>query len=728
MRTLSALLLAAQRARSQYPRVRILVRDKQPRWSELGSQDTVDAQSALCSVTDALLLAALDTSGGVWVRRVTDPTQLDPLPGGEGVGWGHWPEDFAQVATDALAWPNGDVAISGSGSAARLFYVKSDGAQVLCRASADGGATWGAAQTVKAVTGGGASYAYRLASATPDDAFWCFSRPGYRYVYYRKHAGGAWGSEKALTALTETGGEFNACGGLSAVWWAAQGVYALAAAFWGDGALDGRIVTARFDPTAEPGAEVTDVARSVPPGLASPGFTPLWPCLWQGSEALDGRWVLTYTDRFSAGGASWTAPVALLSRDFEHWSGKLPLPLVTTGEPRWALAELDSAVYCHRLHDVCRLDLWYADKPGYELTQAQSGILRYRIQERPGQGELTLELDNRDGRFDHAGVAGDEGAPALRPLAQVIVEQGLKTGAGDDRVERRPFLLWSVTRCRGEGRNWARLYAVDGWELFRRWRPDATYIFSGRTLAWCIAELAARVGDFRVTFDAAAAWSDTVEYLAMAGERTDWSGRHQVRAWGRWVPLRDPSVVLDPGLDGYTILQGLLGLVGGVARWGNDDDPEALHCLIPAAQGESPPPDHVYHDGEVLEGEYADSFAWPTRVRATGDGVVYEAQDVANSLEVGLEFYSLLYHKQWTTPAQCQAAAQAALDDAEARRWGGWVRTRPHAGLELWDVIALSDSAAGAGLTLVKRRVNGLLTEFEPLKGIWQQTVSLEGV
>jgi len=90
--------------------------------------------------------------------------------------------------------------------------------------------------------------------------------------------------------------------------------------------------------------------------------------------------------------------------------------------------------------------------------------------------------------------------------------------------------------------------------------------------------------------------------------------------------------------------------------------------------------------------------------------------------------FSLIYSNDLTTQAQCQTVASGALDDADARAWGGWLKVRPNVGLELWDVITFTDSKAGAGMAGVKRRVNGLVTEFDPLKKVWVQTVYLEGV
>jgi flagellar hook-associated protein 1 FlgK len=39
--------------------------------------------------------------------------------------------------------------------------------------------------------------------------------------------------------------------------------------------------------------------------------------------------------------------------------------------------------------------------------------------------------------------------------------------------------------------------------------------------------------------------------------------------------------------------------------------------------------------------------------------------------------------ENWTTAAQCQTAVESALDDADARAYGGVVTTRPNVGLEV---------------------------------------------
>jgi hypothetical protein len=101
---------------------------------------------------------------------------------------------------------------------------------------------------------------------------------------------------------------------------------------------------------------------------------------------------------------------------------------------------------------------------------------------------------------------------------------------------------------------------------------------------------------------------------------------------------------------------------------------------------------------------------------------------VANGLVTGMEFLQMVSASQWTTAAQLGEIADGVLDDGAARAWAGWLRMRPHAGLELGDIMTFSDSKAGAGLMSLKRRVNALVTEYDPAAHLWQQMLYLEGV
>lgn len=724
MRTLTATLEAAQRAAAQVPAVRILVRDKQARFTWIGSAGAAMAQSAMCDSGDgALVVATLYISGQLRVWRVTDPSVLDPTA--PGIGWGSWPSDFALLTSAALPPPNGDIALSNNSGVLRLFYVGASDGAIYCFESTDHGKTWGSASLVRWVTGCHPGYPYKLASAGQDDLWYTIGRPGYRYIYMGVKSGGSWGGWKHVQYLMETGGEYSNCYGLSAQWDAVAGKYAVVASLDRASNGDGRIVSAHWDYST---ATISDYQGIVPPGIPMAGLTPLWPCLLKTSSYLGGQWLLSYIERFSSGGVSWDTPVCMMSRDFQHWSYKIPLGFNTSYYRRINLAEMQNIVYAYQVHEAYKLDLWYSGKDAFEMTVLQGDVLRYRMMEYPGRGWVDIELDNRDGAFDNPGVAGTD-AEALRPLAQVIIEHGLNTSAGPERMETRPFYLWRSSLVRESGVNLCRIHAVEGWELFRMWRPEYTILWQNKTLRWCIEELAARVGYIECQFDNSAVWNKQIDYFSVAPQE-DWKKRIWVRIDGRLFTVARNTVMIPEGTSGLAVLSRLLDLVGGVARFGNGDDTDVLYCFIPAAQGESPAPDYEYADGEVLSAQYVDHFQWPTRVRVVGDGVGYEAGSVAAGLACGMDFLDVVYSRHMQSLTECQAMAAGLLDEAAARAYAGWIKARPNVALELFDVIEITDSKAGAGFEGAKRRVAGIETEYAPLQrqAGWIQTVYLEMV
>lgn len=717
MRTLTATHLAAQRSSTQSPRVRLIVRDKQPRFSSVGTAGAVDAQCSECVSGSTILIAALDTSGAIRLRAVTDPSSLDPT-GDPAVGWGLYPAGYTTLVAPggALPWPSGDLLLANHSGTLRLTYIKADGTELLERVSNDGGSTWSAPSSVRAISGGAPGYRFHLASGGKDDLWYTLERAGYRYIHVGTWSAGAWGSWTTLSSLMETGGEYENCYGLSVAWNPAMSRFLVAASLDRASNGDGRIVTARWDPAT---ATLSHLQGIVPPGLPAVGSTARAPCLFQTSSALGSLYWLGYWECLASGASSWTTPLALFSRDFEHWSFKIPLGLTAAAhQRRLCWTQTGTALYLHALNEACRVDLWYAGKADAELTVPQADLLRLRLRESPTSGDTHIELDNRAGRYDSSA--------ALRPLARVSLELGLRTTAGDELVEGRPFYLWEQSRVAGEGVNLLRLHAVDGWQLFRLWRPDCTIQWQGQTLGWCIAELASRVGGFECTFDGSTVWAQTLTYLTVAARINDWSNLTYVRAWGRWVPLDEPTVMLGQDYTGWALLERLLGLVGGQARWGYGDQREVLYCFVPSEQGQAPAAVHTYSDGELLLSQHIQSFAWPTRVRVVGADRTIERRDVSAGLAAGMDFLQLVQASQWATDEQLEKISDGALDDAAARAHGGWFRTRPNAGLELFDVVALSESRAGAGLSAVRRRVTGIETRYEPGKGLWQQEVRFE--
>ncbi len=712
MRVVSESLLAAQRLSTQRPRARVLVRDKQPRMVAVGSQaiESVACSACTSQAGDKIVTAVLDGTGCIRVRDVTNPTVLSA-----GQGWGSYPADYTQVvaAAGALGVPAGDIAISENGGTLRIFYVKADGTEILTISRADAGGSWSSPATVGAVAGGSAVHVYHLAAGGHDDVWMTRDEPGAQRVYMSR-LDGTWGGWISVADLVEGGGEYETFYGMSVVWDAAVSKYAVVASMDRAAVGDGWIVSCRVDLAGV----VTSWQTIVPPGYPLVGFVPWRPALLKAPAGVGSVWVLTYWDTFDDGVTSWASSVCLWSWDFAHWSYKIPMAFATW-TPRRRIQPVafgSTSVYLYMTNAAYSVELWYAGKTSAELTVPQGKVLRYRMIEAPENGQLNVELVNRGGVYDDVA--------ALRPLAGVTIEQGLNTSSGDVVVQTRPFYLWSHSIVRDMGANVVRLHCLDGWQLLRMWRPDCTIEWVNHTLEWCIAEVAARVGGWKVITDGYAEWSEVLNYLTVAASYDETSERWYIRSVGRWLSEGESVVMLEKGVSGLTMLQHLLGLVGGVARFGNAEDREVLYCFIPAKSEEALA--HTYGDGEVLSVESVRGFAWPTRVLVSAADASWSGVNADAAADIGMEILQMEYASQWTTAEQMQDMGLGLLDDGQARASGGKLKIRPNVGLELFDRIMFTDSKAGSGLADVVRRVNGLDTEYDPSRKVWLQTLAVE--
>ena len=109
----------------------------------------------------------------------------------------------------------------------------------------------------------------------------------------------------------------------------------------------------------------------------------------------------------------------------------------------------------------------------------------------------------------------------------------------------------------------------------------------------------------------------------------------------------------------FRFIMRLLGLVGGVARWGNGDSVDKLYLFIPEAQGATPDADHTYNDGELIETMAIWSVQWPTFVWAT-DGTTFDQGVVdAGEGDIGVSLKRVVSNEEWDTAARLTSASQA---------------------------------------------------------------------
>jgi hypothetical protein len=124
----------------------------------------------------------------------------------------------------------------------------------------------------------------------------------------------------------------------------------------------------------------------------------------------------------------------------------------------------------------------------------------------------------------------------------------------------------------------------------------------------------------------------------------------------------------------------------------------------------------------VLRFEPADASEETTVVRLLGDGRYADAVDAEQAARAGLRQRVVRAHWASTdalvSEGAANALAQAGFDGAQHR-----LVVPAHAGVQLWDVITVSDAAVG--LDGERFRVTGLALRFDRERGRYEHELTL---
>jgi len=679
MQILTPTLLAAQRRLGALPSVRVRVCDRELRWAALIDDNTSVSPTAAGAAEGGIVRARVTAAGCLDVQRIAAPHQP-----GEWLTW-------TPLAADAA--PGSDVALSalaGDPAWLRLFYTRVEGGalSLACFRSQDGGASWaGPAACV------GLSAPAPLASA---NAQLLFHDPADGLL--KLALTGAWEGGGWAVHPWASGGSLAARHGLAAGF---EGGFYYVASCDEEAPDVRRLRTATFDEAlgAWSGPEAI-----VPPGPPAAGYVPRYPALARSS----GLWHLSYLEEFT-GQVAWAWPVIIHSPDWTHWSYACRVPLEGWGAARRpALAHHAGALYLALERAVWRAAAYDPADPARHLEA--DVVAGYLAEEEPYSGRTLVELFNPAGRYDRP-------APPLVPLAEVVVERGYRTAAGEERTSRAPCYIVGMGVRRGGARPTLRLECEDGWGLLARWRPDALYLWQGRTVGWLIAEVLYRAAGLPCSTDGLSAWDTVLDGLAVApasrpealgDARAAWLSR-EMRAAGAEMA----------GASGLAVVRALLGKVGGAARWQPDG---SLYCFVASAQV----PVSAYAIGasdEVLDALYGRGLVWPTEARVFGsEAAAVAAADAASPRR----YVATSVDSHLESPLACARRATGLAHSGWAQRYWGWVETPCQCGLELYDLVRVSDGRAGemAGECLC---VVGIAERYDPAAGTLTTRATLQG-
>lgn len=660
MQPLSAELLAAQRSASALPVVDLRAVDydvgaPRLRWTQWHADaPPVHAGPAAAAVTGAppaagwaLLRARVDAAtGALEVQRVVE----------------------ADAAADYTAWTAlgtvhaaAGVALAAAGARALLATAAPGGTAVQVRESADGGATWGAAQTVCTTTAAAAGVAVALRA---DGGALCAAADAATVRFVTRPAPGAWGAAQTWTHTLAT----------------VSGVAALAA-------LDYALVVSGVDAAGRPGVwtAVYGIGNAAPPGM--------WLALQSVVRGSAGTqvgyrapgvmlvdvprvsFVETHQGVVAQHRAHLATAVAGTSIDEARWREPLPLPVIDAAGVALAAASggawfVTGAEVWHAPVDLQPVDLGGA-LVALEVTRAlDAGALR-----------ATFDADAAP-----AGAAGAAGS-ALQPGGELWLDIGYQAGAGPSIGSSTRWQIRAVRRRRRAGRALIEVEAVDGWGLLGAWR-------------------AARMRTWDGTADGQVVLTDLLELVGL---------RLSVGVGSGELSAVTPRLVLRPG-------ERAAAAVGRVLE--RIPDLTVMRGFTAAVVGADPAAPADYHygtDHPLLAVEVEERSPGAGWARAFGDATFAEAVDLA-ALARGAPVAVAVDADLVAQPRAEARAAAVLVRDRRARR-AGRITVRANVGQEPGDVVEVTDPLLSEATA--RFRVREVVLRYEPDRGRYESELAL---
>ena len=308
----------------------------------------------------------------------------------------------------------------------------------------------------------------------------------------------------------------------------------------------------------------------------------------------------------------------------------------------------------------------------------------YKLSQR-GVGELTAEVDNRDGLLTE---------PTMR--SKLTIERGLTVSGTDYYVSAGTFFVNGFRYVDLD--NFVEISAVDSLGLIEEWTADTLWRWDDERLDYLIKAVCAVAGVHDITFDASAVWSDTIGLFVI---NIDGNGLDALQ-----------SLIVRSGTDVVTQEDG------------------GLYFFTPTA---SPASQYAYsHDsasGDHVQwpGHYGRGLA-PTYLMLQGDEPdvdVAESEDFALQSSAGFRISDAITDRRVTNASDAaELVAARAVLATELQRVGQF-ESPPNFALEPGDIVTIG---AGWANTNGPWRVIAFVEEFNgPRERKFFQRVFLRG-
>jgi len=344
----------------------------------------------------------------------------------------------------------------------------------------------------------------------------------------------------------------------------------------------------------------------------------------------------------------------------------------------------------------------------------------------------TIRLRNDDGRYNTPGAGG---LTALSRGARINIGPGYYVPAyADNRYSLGPsYYIDTIDHIAEPGRRELVINCRSTWGLLAAWRPGRSYRWTAgsRNYFQIIAAILAKMGIEFSALDSTPKMTDAYPDFAIHPGYDPppyISGWQYVNInkppWGKYIPIWTDPPPLEPPYQQVPLTTALAALR---TLYSHLEDrtlarEDLVYSVWPQASDAVDYAFGTYHP--IISAAYRHA-AVPDRFLAVGDaGLMKETADYA-AIDLLHDRPHVVHDKAMTTAADVTARATREARDAEINSRADTIVVTPHCGIELWDVVTVTD--ATLGLAAAPRRVIGITLQFDRsrTKPVYHQVLTL---
>ena len=667
MRSLSSTLLAAQKAASHVPYVKVEARNKiagvvRFDWNRLytGSED--DYHHALTMPGDGSLIRAGMTlpsdSRKLYRQRVANP--------GPSSNYGSW--------TYTNQYNCVVVAAASLGAEVSIFWINSS-REIRRIKSTDYGVNWDSPELIDYSP---TTAIYGLTAAYKPNGDLAIFFADQATLYVKKHISGNWQSksawDKTTGNLSGVATVYDADWNLLVTGKDSNGNFKLWSLIYGDGG----------DVSAGTWSTLREFA-SAPSG----GSFEYRSVFMDKPDVYRGFYIEKFTGTQAYNRPFWSHTV--LDTTFLSSLWREPVPFDLSSEYGMAIAHHGDYCWLSTTYGVWRAKL---TEESLDLT---ADVLLVRQEARLGEGKITVEFRNDDGQYASPG----EGELSVLDLGcQLELNPGYVTSQGNEVSQGLAFWLDGYEHTSSGGKASLMLYAADGWRLIEGWRARHQFRWNKDSDEMSVKQILEFV-------------------LARVGLKLE------VKSQSSVITSYYPDFTIHPNNRGDIVIRRLLSFIPDMLFIEGHKvyvvNPQSSDSSV-YSYGQA----HVIFGGRYRKGAWE-----LNRVQVEGYDPQADEPVIVNSFSWNqvarlYDRLSQLEDRNIDTVARAEDRGEAYLREAEIESVGGTIQIPVNCGQQLYDVIDITDSRAG--LSEEKKRVLGIVLVYEPHRGEYEERLSLGAV